>query len=54
MADKRRLRGPGGAIFVPHPTVDESTIKSKRATGEWSEVEEPKPTPKKSTRARKG
>jgi len=43
MAAKRRFRGPGGAVFVPHPTVDESTIAMAVASGEWTPVEEPKP-----------
>lgn len=43
MSGKRRFRGPVGAVFVPHPTVDETTIASKVASGEWTPVEESKP-----------
>lgn len=39
-ADKRRFRGSAGAVFVPHPLIDEVTIQSYLAAGEWSLVEE--------------
>jgi len=44
---KRRFRGPGGAVFVPHPTVSEDTINAKVAAGEWSPVEAEKKAPAK-------
>ena len=47
MAEKRRLRGASGAIFVPHHTIDDVTIASQIASGEWSEIEESKPAAKK-------
>lgn len=37
-ADQRRFIGPAGAVFVPHPLVDETTIASKVESGEWSEL----------------
>jgi hypothetical protein len=40
MAEKRRLVGQFGAVFVPN--CDEDTIAARLASGEWSEVEEPK------------
>jgi hypothetical protein len=45
-ADDRRFVGPAGAVFVPHPYLDEDTIASKIASGEWTPVEEPKPAKK--------
>jgi hypothetical protein len=42
MADKRRFRGPSGAVFVPHETVDEVTIKTLVEAGEWTPVEDEK------------
>lgn len=50
-ADKRRLVGPGGAVFVPN--VDEDTIQLRLASGEWSELPKPKaePKPERSERA---
>lgn len=50
-ADNRRFVGPAGAVFVPHPLVDEVTIASKVASGEWTPVEESAPT--KTSRATK-
>lgn len=39
MGDKRRFVGPAGAVFVPHETVDEVTIKTLVDAGEWTLVE---------------
>lgn len=36
MDGKRRFRGPGGGLFVPHHTVDEVTIKTMVDAGEWT------------------
>ncbi|MGC5019020.1 hypothetical protein [Micromonospora sp. DT47] len=50
MAGKRRFRGPGGGIFVPHRTVSEVTIKTLVEAGEWTPVED---EPKKAVPAKK-
>ncbi len=52
MADKRRFRGPGGGVFVPHPTVAEETLEQHVKLGEWVEVEETKPAPSKKAAAK--
>lgn len=44
MAGKRRFRGPGGGVFVPHHTVDEVTIKTLVDAGEWTPVEPTEPS----------
>lgn len=42
----QRYVGQAGAVFVPHPLLDETTIESKVAAGEWTPFEEPKPAKK--------
>jgi hypothetical protein len=49
-SDDRRFVGPAGAVFVPHPLVDEDTIAVKVASGEWTLLEEQ--APKKSAAKR--
>jgi hypothetical protein len=53
MADKRRFRGPSGAVFVPHETVDEVTIKTLVDAGEWTPVDEKKAPAKKAASPKK-
>ena len=54
MAEKRRLVGPSGAIFVPNVPAD--TIAFMLKTGEWTEVPAPEPAdppkPKRAPRVR--
>lgn len=48
MAGKRRFRGPGGGVFVPHRSVDEATINVMVKSGEWTPLDGPvegKPAP---------
>ena len=52
MADKRRFRGPGGGVFVPHPTVSEETVQQYVELGEWTPVEVEKPAPAPAPRKR--
>lgn len=55
MTDKRRFVGPSGGVFVPHPTVDEVSIATAVASGEWTPVVEKLATPqpvKKTARKR--
>lgn len=41
--DGQRYVGAAGAVFVPHPLIDETTIASMVASGEWTPLEEQKP-----------
>ncbi|HEY9353791.1 MAG TPA: hypothetical protein VIP28_11095 [Nocardioides sp.] len=45
-SDKRRFVGLAGAVFVPHPLVDEETIATKVESGEWTPVEDKVPAKK--------
>ena len=46
-ADSRRFIGPAGAVFVPHPLIDEDTIAANVASGDWTEVQpDPEPAPR--------
>lgn len=42
-AGKRRFRGPGGGVFVPHRTVDDVTIKTMVDAGEWTPEPDTRP-----------
>lgn len=44
--DGQRYVGAAGAVFIPHPLIDEVTIASMVASGEWTLLEEPKPAKK--------
>lgn len=50
-SDGRRFVGPAGAVFVPHPLLDETTIETKVASGEWVPFEEPKPAKKTASKS---
>jgi hypothetical protein len=41
---KRRFRGQAGAVFVPHPSISETTIKARVEAGDWTPIQ---PTEKK-------
>lgn len=49
-SDTRRFVGPAGAVFVPHPLLDEVTIETNVQSGEWTPIEESKPV-KKATKS---
>jgi hypothetical protein len=44
---EQRYVGPAGAVFVPHAQLDDETLASKVASGEWTLHEPAKKTASK-------